>query len=493
MLIGNRERFAIELSPVSPSWERRYRPEEAAWAGLSLWASGANLCRHVRSGEEGIREAFYVPLAPIATWIVQNYAALAFEERASLFVTRRRLHDAVHAWGDAPAPAGLDEDAWLDAREAFWKRHFLAAGAEGSRVPNVAFLREDNDVLITWRPPRFAAPPHVDILHPDGTTTAPWSEVSRVLLDFVLHVAEAFSTALVPPPFDWMPLGSAAWERFEPEQAIELYCGRSLSQVADIGGPLEPLLGAARSGDPGASPTLQIIRDLPPRPSASIGTEIVRTVDQAGIHDSKRSAAWLAGRATASDAARAGSSPEEQGHLAARAIRDELRLNGQPIDSVPEIVARYGVSLGMSTVPSAHERMIIAARAEGTAVATILSTARTTTAWGRRFEEARALGHALLDTTRHGALGAASTRWAQESRRRRSGAFAAELLFPASALSALSDGSLDGAADGDRFGRMLTQYGVGARTAANQLYNEGWLSDSAIRDELIEEYGHREG
>ena len=32
MLIGNRERFALELTPVSPSWEPRYEPEAAAWA-----------------------------------------------------------------------------------------------------------------------------------------------------------------------------------------------------------------------------------------------------------------------------------------------------------------------------------------------------------------------------------------------------------------------------------------------------------------------------
>src|ERR1019366_6886798 len=111
----------------------------------------------------------------------------------------------------------------------------------------------------------------------------------------------------------------------------------------------------------------------------------------------------------------------------------------------------------------------------------------------RRFEEARALGHALLDTMRQGAFGAASTTWAQESRRRRSGAFAAELLLPSSALGALSDGALDGIAEGERFADILKRYGIGARTAAYQLHNHGWLSDTSIRDDLIEEYGYREG
>ncbi|MGH7271219.1 MAG: hypothetical protein ACREJ3_12395, partial [Polyangiaceae bacterium] len=342
MLIGNRERFAVEIFPVSPTWERRYRPEEAAWAGLAIWAGGLNLCRHVRAGEEGTREVFHVPLAPIADWIVENYAALAFEERASLYSTGRHLHEGVRAWGASPAPKGLDEDAWLDAREVFWKRHFLVAGADGSRLPNVAFLREDNDVLITWQAPKFATPPRVDLLHEQGTTTAPWSEVSRILLELVGHVARAFAEAKVQPPFDWMSLEPEAWGRSDPERAIELYCSRSLSKIEAVAGPLEPLLSAASSGDPGASPTLQIVRDLPPSPSACIGAEIVRTVHHASNADSARRAAWIAGRTTASDAARPGRTPEEEGCLAARGIRDELGLDGQPIGSVPELVARYG-------------------------------------------------------------------------------------------------------------------------------------------------------
>jgi hypothetical protein len=48
---------------------------------------------------------------------------------------------------------------------------------------------------------------------------------------------------------------------------------------------------------------------------------------------------------------------------------------------------------------------------------------------------------------------------------------------------------VDGAADEHVFPQLLEQYGVGARTAAYQLWNRGWLSNPEIRDELIEEYG----
>jgi hypothetical protein len=496
MLIGNRDRFALEISPVAPSWERRYAPEAAAWAGLSVWAGGANICRHVRAGEEEIRDAFYVPLAPIADWIVRHHGALSLEERAAAYSIGRRLHEAVRAWGSAPAPYGLEEDQWLDAREAFWERHFLAAGAEGAHVPNIAFLREEDAVRVTWEPPRFVSPPEIDMLHARGDTTLPWSELSRILFDLAGHVVQAFVDASVPAPYPWMQSGRDTWGRVDAESAIELYCGRSLRELTAIVGlsdaQLEPVLRAARTGDPGASPVCQVVRDLPPKPSAGIGVEIQRAVDQARVSDPSRRSAWFGGRARASDAARAGGSPEERGQLAARGVRDELGLDGQPVESVPALLGRYGVELHSSTASFAQERMVIAGLADGTVAATILRTARTETRWGQRFEQARALGHALLDTMHEGAMGAASTRWAQASRRRCSGAFAAELLLPASALGEASNGVLDGATEGERFGELMDRYGVGARTAANQLYNQSWLSDAALRDELIEVHGHRE-
>jgi hypothetical protein len=293
-----------------------------------------------------------------------------------------------------------------------------------------------------------------------------------------------------------MSAAPSTWHHLDPRIAVELYCGRSLAELAALLSMKEsqvlPLLLGSTTQDPGASPVSQVVRDLPPRPSPDIGTEIHRTASRAMTSAPARRAAWLAGRDLAADASRAGATPEEQGQLAARAVRDELKRDGEPIDSVESVLAHFGVELQPSIARFQRERMVIAGRSNASVSATILRTARTEMSWGRRFEEARALGHALLDPLREGVMGAASTRWAQPSRRRRSGAFAAELLLPSSALEALSDGVLDGAAEPGRFEDLLEQYGVGARTAANQLYNQRWLSDRAVREELIELFGHRE-
>jgi len=82
----------------------------------------------------------------------------------------------------------------------------------------------------------------------------------------------------------------------------------------------------------------------------------------------------------------------------------------------------------------------------------------------------------------------ASTPCAQEHRRPRSGAFAAEFLLPVGALEAASAGHLDGAADAEHFSELLHKFGIGARTAAHQLYNHGLLSSDVVRDDLIEQF-----
>lgn len=132
--------------------------------------------------------------------------------------------------------------------------------------------------------------------------------------------------------------------------------------------------------------------------------------------------------------------------------------------------------------------MMAGMRAGKGAAAVILPSARTSVAWGQRFEMARALGHFLLDPLRTSVLGAASSRFAGGDRRRRSGAFAAELLLPLAALGRVSGGRLDGAAEATVFKDLMDRYSVGARTAAYQLWNHGLLSSTVVRDDLIDEF-----
>ena len=196
-------------------------------------------------------------------------------------------------------------------------------------------------------------------------------------------------------------------------------------------------------------------------------------------------------RAAARDAAKAGAGPEESGRLAAQGIRDRLGLNGEPVADMRERMRTFGVEVVRSGVDCSQERMLVGSRRGAGAAAVINRTPRTATPWGERFELARALGHLLVDSYRADALGAASTPFAQPWARRCSGAFAAEFLLPSDHLYERF-GALDSAADRDSFPSLLNDYGVGARTAAFQLWNQGLLSSSQVRDDLIDEFSRLE-
>jgi hypothetical protein len=76
-------------------------------------------------------------------------------------------------------------------------------------------------------------------------------------------------------------------------------------------------------------------------------------------------------------------------------------------------------------------------------------------------------------------------------RRRRSGAFAAELLLPRDALTRITGGILDVAADAKVFADLMHRFGTGATTTAHHLYNRRFLSSPAVRDDLIEGHAAR--
>ena len=96
-----------------------------------------------------------------------------------------------------------------------------------------------------------------------------------------------------------------------------------------------------------------------------------------------------------------------------------------------------------------------------------------------------------MDLYREGAIGAASSAFAQSRARRRAGTFAAEFLVPREALQEDAH-SLDSYAEKRNFKRLLHRYGVGARTAAHHLWNRGFLSSSQVRDDLIDQFSSEE-
>ena len=490
MLIGNRNNFAVGIEPLEPSWERRFLPEFTAWAQLSLWINGENICCNLLDGSNTARDGINVPLAPIADWLVRSWTFLEFEERPRRFPLDTSLSATIIRWGEAPAPVGVSEDDWLDAREHWWSRHFLSAGADGAYLPNLSLIRGDERLFMEWAPSTFAGSAAPRFLSASGRHTVTWAEGREVLAQFVSYVARWLRDSEVRGVYSWVCQDDPIYEaRPTFSEALQAYTGidpdvlRERTASCDDA-ELREKLGLAGDGtDPGGSVVTQVLRDLPPEISDTVWDQVWRLA-----HETQSATGFAEElRSLARDAVRPAADPETSGYLAAQALRDYLSLDGQPIGLVEEQLGELGVRLIDSDVTCTQERMLAGSRRGCGAAAVINQTPRTSTRWGRRFEAVRALGHLLMDPYRQDTLGAASTAFAQPWARRRAGTFAAEFLLPSEALRGDAR-SLDSYAVPDRFEDVLERYGIGARTAAYHLWNRGFLSSTQVRDDLIDQF-----
>lgn len=480
MIWGNRKSIAIEIEPLNPSWERRYLPESTAWANFRFWVNEINLCQHVLSGSDQIQNGVNVPLGALANWFVQSWPALSFEERPSIFPSKESAFDTVNQWGVLNPPKGVSEDSWYIEREKWWARHFWHAGADGAQIPNVAFWREDEILVVSVARSSFAGTRAPRFITEDGSYSVRWDEASDVIRSFVAAVADFFRSADVQA-FPWTtskdPLTVAEEHQ---KQALEFYTARSSAELHKVLAAAEIRELGVR-GDPGGHPVTQAMRDLPPH----LDRNTIDSLKALNAITGEKTPNSLDGpRKVALDAEKAGRNAEEMGQLAAMAVRASMGLNGQPIENLEQVVKSLGIRQ-KKIGNAAREKMVVGMRREGSAAILIRSLKR----WAQRFEIARAFGHLLLDSERSGAIGAASSSYAQVLRRRRSGAFAAEFLLPTTALKKYSAGRLDGITEGAAFSKMIRDYDVGATTAAYQLWNQNYLSSEQVRDELIQTYG----
>jgi hypothetical protein len=421
---------------------------------------------------------------------------LLWEERASISPTTRRLHESLRNWGDRRPAAGVDADEWFEVRERWWTRHFLAAGSDGAQLPDLALVRDDEELVLDWSPAHFAGSPAPRFLESQGNESVPWKEGIDSLRGFVRAVSDALRRAGMSDVYAWSTMGDPISEATASfDTALELFTGRSARQLLELTGSVSmreavESLGLSGTTDPGASPSSQALRDLPPNLAPEFGQLLQQL--ECETRASRDLSALDAAREVAKDAMESSATPEEAGQRAARAIREFLDLDGGPVENDRDLLRHFGVTLFDFPLRSFRERMLAGVRRGGGAAALILSTPRTRTTWGHRFEAARALAHLVADPLRGDSIGAAGSPYTTEKRRRRSGAFAAELLLPAKALEHETGAVLDAGADPTVFEQIMRKFGVGARTAAHQLFNMGLLSTAAIRDELIDTYAHQD-
>ncbi|MFW6775949.1 hypothetical protein ACOACO_16815 [Nocardioides sp. CPCC 205120] len=488
-MIGNSQTFGIRLLPVQPSWDTRYAPERAGWAGMEIWVNGNNLCRHVVSGESVIRDQVFVPLAPVVDWLVNSATRIAFEERTGPYPGSGKWHLDKVRWADTSPELGLSEDQWLDERDAWWQAHFLRAGSDGSLLPDLAVGRDDEMMVLQWDDGSHSVARFpLRFITPSGAARLPWNTGFEVLSEFARQVAASVSH-VDELGYDWVsskdPITAGprddAW-------ALEMFVGQSLSRLRNLmdtdgDAAVYNALGLDPGWhDPAESVLCQVLRDLTPTISADLLSSVLDLGKDPRAGDTS---VWRDLRARVHEAVRPAKSGIEAGYLAATEVRRHFSSDALPVgDLQTALLDPLNISVQDAGVPGRGNDMAVAASETSPPVIQLFKTPKNQSSWGRRFEQARALGHVLCDPVRHDRIGAGSGDFAQGIRRRRSGAFAAELLLPTSGIRAvLGDAPVEHA-----FPEILTTYGVGARTAAYQMWNHGFLASEERRDDLIDAY-----
>ncbi len=493
MLIGDQRSFALEIQPVVPSWMRRAPSERGPWAKLSIWLSGDNLCRHWLPSARSIDDGVYVPLAPIADWLVRSARHIAYEESARAFATDVDLPSALEYWKTAAPAKPFDQDSWDDERFEWSERHFLAAGADGAWLPNLAFVRVDDGLWVSAGDSRFATPDAPRFLYRPDKRRVSWQEAEQTLTDFVDQVGSSLRAEGLEAAYPWRR-GDGAFR-----QVLEVGLMDFLGVVLSLCGSESERMCGGRSEE-----VLRNKLDLPAdaSPIESVALLALRDLEvEAGIGDvlvqcdletrARRSGRLFERRSQALDAA-VGGTPEEQGYEAAYVIRRSLGLDGRALDEPAEFLQAY-FDIEVEDRPDLrtnYDHCVAGAHRDGHGRIILLSSSQTSRPWSRRMEILRGMGHLLLDASPScQALGAGSSTRAVGPRRRRSGTFAAEMLLPRDALRQRSGGVLDAVVAPEIFPELMAEYGVGARMAAWQCWNANLLSSRDVVEDLIDTYG----
>lgn len=479
MILGDKAGLGFELEPVAPSWERRSLADLGPWARFSLYVRKRCLTKAAEADRGRVVEGVHVPLLPIADWLVRNIRAIAYEESPVSFRGDVNLHEVIRSWDETKPPGGAS-DQWEDERYEWYSRHFLLAGADGAMLPDLAFVRADGRLWVSWAHTSYSGARGVEYLEPAGMESVEWESALSAMGEFVAEVARSVrENGLDGPSWSHEP-GSL-------RDALECSASEYIEWIVPGAADWLPKIGVDPASPPEQSVALQALRDMDLRLGREGLANSLRQLECETKQPSPQSA--LAEMRSTLGSAGSTAQVEAAGYDAARGFRAKWGLNGQPVSAEKLEAKLEELDVRLSTVSTDGQgnSMVVGSRHKGRALVVLFENNRMQKEWARRMEIARAIGHLLLDPeTSRGAIGAASSWRAAGPRRRRSGAFAAELLLPTEGVEELVAGRDPGTPE--VFEEIMDRFKMGARATAYHLWNQRLLLSPEDRDRLIDEF-----
>lgn len=411
-------------------------PELAAtWARLSITAGGQLVTRVLDKPARSLREAVYVPLYPIARWLVENWWSLHFEPSS-----RRRI-------------ASLD----------FRRRHDLRFARDGFALPSIEFLSDGRFVEVNWCPPP-ASTTNVEFLS-RGSARVDTQSFEATLRAFVSAVVTRLrdrGSGGTDLEEDWEAIDSlTAEERLFATAvgvlggdpfALEEGCAEEIAELLAEEAPegLSDLLACTEAEN--LEEVLHWLRDERARLAESRSR--LERLGEVGARIPHRRAAGTG-------------APSDTGYHFARSLRQELGIEDSPLPTTEAVVAALSGEKGQSgaSLPTlARTRadiLGIAVRAKnGLPQIAVVPTGPT----GTSFTLCRAAGEYLASGGKSYDLVTGASTYRQKINR----AFAAEFLAPARALHRRITDEL---VDEEKIEELAAEFGVSTFVIRHQVTN----------------------
>lgn len=433
-------RLSFDFDWVDPKGVRG--PElSATWASLQIRAGDSVITRILDNRAKTVRDFIYVPLYPLAEWLVTNW----------WFITHELQN---------PAKEG-DPD--------FRRRHSLSTSREGYAFPNLDVVPSGAQTRIVWKKDRPAWT-KVEFLE-DGFMRIDGNEFREICGDFIDQVIGRLDSLGVHDTFleeEWDAIRSADEEEAEFCKAA---AGLGWDPYAlDDAGRDHVLLIAEKLGEL----LSEAVPALDATDPVAGSSAIVSAIEEARLNrlHLERLESF---RTEISRDSTVGYNPWDVGYDWAQRLRRSLGLNGDLLHTTPLVAEALGENaelLDRVTQPVGvfSKTPLI----DGVVTGDDSSSAfafRPLRDDARRFQFCRALAEVLASPQSDALITKAHS-----ERQQRNRAFAAEFLAPSSALSQRVTRPF---VDDDDIDELAEEFGVSSRVIEHQIANHriAWVGE----------------
>lgn len=440
----------------------------ATWASLRILAGDSAVTRVLDARAQTVREFVYVPLYPLAEWLVANW----------WFLT--------HELG-SPTKEGDPE---------FRRRHDLGASREGYAFPSVEVVPSGTRTRVAWK--RGPSPwTHIEFLG-QGQIWVDSDEFRETCADFIDRVIRRLASLGVDETFlqdEWNAIqgtdeeesrfcataAGLGWDPYALSDTEHFWIPRVAEQLGEL---LDEALPAINARKPATCFTITSAIERARRNDLPLERFRFLRDDTRPDAGTEFDGPPLEPLGFLCDAARAqpgtGLNPWDAGYDLARRLRQGLDLDGGPLPTLKDLSEAIGEDPGLLTKVTRPTDCftetplvdgVVTKNADGNPAFAF----RPRGGHAKRFHFCRALAEILTSPGSDALL----TR-AYSERQQRNRAFAAEFLAPSSGLRTRVPGPV---IDGEDIGELAVEFGVSSQVIEHQISNHRiariWRNDAS--------------